>query len=1101
MFKGHLDQTRKNLRSTKATPATTPTAFSLVHPNRYEALDNESPPDHDNTIRSHHIFASCEPITGKIASDPTGRFILPSSNGNAYLLVVYDYDSNMIFAEPMKTRSGPDHLAAYKHIHALLTARGLRPQLQRLDNEASSQLKQFLSDNQVDFQLVPPHAHRRNSAERAIRVFKNHFIAGLCSTDPSFPLHLWDRLLPQALLTLNLLRSSHINPKLSAQALIHGPFDFNRTPLAPPGTKVLIHIKPNMRETWSPHGTEGWYLGPAMNHYRCYRVYANETKAERIADTLAWFPTTVKMPTASSTDAAITAANDLITALQNPHPASALSPLDNNEHAALQQLAEIFRNRTDPETIPVPPGFDPLPALHNTPIDTTAEPRVVPPKTQSEPTYIDGTINPAKRRRMQRKKQKEKQATTPPNHLTLPNQQNTIHPTVPPTTPSNTTAPPKSTFPRHDHNTRYRALSIAADLLLKQSLLPQLQANQHQTQHQAHAVTDPITGATLEYRDLIKGPDRALWEQGWCNEFRRLGPTGTQTIKAIAFHHIPHGRAIGNIRIVAALKPLKTEMHRIRFTIAHHHHDFEGATSTPTVDMPTVKCHINSTISTPNAKYATMDISDFYLNTIMARPEYMRIPLKIIPQQIIDEYNLAALATNGYIYFQVNKGLYGLVQAGKLAYDQLLVRLLTAGFYPAPHAPGLFLHKTRSISFTLCVDDFGIKYIHKTDIDYLIDTIQQHYKVTIDWTGSNYLGLTLDWDYINRTVDLSMPGYIEATLHRFQHPLPSKPQHSPHAWTAPTYGAATQWAIDADDSPPLQSTDLKTLQQILGTLLYYARAIDNTMLVAISTLASVQSKGTKATLNAAIHLLNYCATHPHAKIRFKASDMILHVHSDASYLSVHGARSRVGGFFFLSQSPPPTGYTATSPQPPTNGPIHVNSIIMQNVMSSAAEAELGALFHNAKDAAMLRNILHAMGHAQPATPIQTDNACANGIANDTVKQKRSRAMDMRFYWVCDRVRQGHFYIFWAPGDINLADYYTKHFAPSHHRSVRSTALHVPSASTVMQGCVDHSQRQPASLADDPLSTITVLLQHAYSLLPLTSSHSFSHSAPSIKPIE
>jgi hypothetical protein len=155
---------------------------------------------------------------------------------------------------------------------------------------------------------------------------------------------------------------------------------------------------------------------------------------------------------------------------------------------------------------------------------------------------------------------------------------------------------------------------------------------------------------------------------------------------------------------------------------------------------------------------------------------------------------------------------------------------------------------------------------------------------------------------------------------------------------------------------------------------------------------------------------------------------------------------------------------------------------MQNVMSSAAEAEFGALFHNAKDAEMLRGILEAMGHPQPATPIQTDNACANGIANDTVKQKRSRAMDMRFYWVRDRVRQGHFYIFWAPGNINLADYYTKHFAPSHHRSIRQNVLHIPSASHVMQGCVDPQPRQPTSLADDHLSIITCLLQRGYSLI-------------------
>ena len=150
--------------------------------------------------------------------------------------------------------------------------------------------------------------------------------------------------------------------------------------------------------------------------------------------------------------------------------------------------------------------------------------------------------------------------------------------------------------------------------------------------------------------------------------------------------------------------------------------------------------------------------------------------------------------------------------------------------------------------------------------------------------------------------------------------------------------------------------------------------------------------------------------------------------------------------------------------------------------TAAAEAELGALFHNCKDAEMLRSVLIAMGHPQPATPVQTDNACASGIANDTVKQKRSRAMDMRFYWVRDRVRQDHFYIFWAPGDINIADYYTKHFAPSHHRVIRSTVLHSPSAHSAMQGCVDLRQRQPHCLAHDPLGIITSMLQPGSTLV-------------------
>jgi hypothetical protein len=487
-------------------------------------------------------------------------------------------------------------------------------------------------------------------------------------------------------------------------------------------------------------------------------------------------------------------------------------------------------------------------------------------------------------------------------------------------------------------------------------------------------------------------------------------------------HHIPQGRAIGNVRIVAALKPLKEEQHRIRFTLAHHHHDYTGDTSTPTVEMPTVKAHLNSVISTPGAKYMTLDISDFYLNTEMERPEFMRISSRIITEEITQQYDLQQYNKDNYVYFQINKGLYGLVQAGKLAYDKLLQILLQADF-------------------------FGVKYIDPEDAKYLITTLQTTYKITIDWDGTTYLGLTLAWDYTNHTVDISMPGYIERALHRFQHPKPTRAQHSPHKWIVPVYGATTQLALEEDTTTPIDDKTRKYLQQVIGTLLYYARAVDNTMLVAISTLSSVQATGTEATMDAVVHLLNYCATHPDAIVRYTASDMVLHIHSDASYLSVHGARSRTGGYFFLSNNPPPNGYTSDTSPPPANGPIHVNSTIMNNVMSSAAEAELGALFHNAKDGENLRNTLQAMGHPQPATPMQTDNLCAVGIANNTVRQRRSRAMDMRFYWVRDRVAQHHFHIFWRPSHLNDADYYTKHFPPSHHRIKRQKHLHEPPPTT------------------------------------------------------
>ena len=113
----------------------------------------------------------------------------------------------------MRSRTGLCILAAFKVLHARLVAAGLRPQLQRLDNECSAALKRFLIDADIDYQLVPSRLLRRKAAKHAIRTFKNHFIAGLCSVDKNFPLHLWDKVLPQAELTLNLLRSSsRLNP-------------------------------------------------------------------------------------------------------------------------------------------------------------------------------------------------------------------------------------------------------------------------------------------------------------------------------------------------------------------------------------------------------------------------------------------------------------------------------------------------------------------------------------------------------------------------------------------------------------------------------------------------------------------------------------------------------------------------------------------------------------------------------------------------------------------------------------------------------------------------------------------------------------------------
>ena len=139
----------------------------------------------------------------------------------------------------------------------LLCSRGLTPRTHVLDNECSKVLKEYTEEENETFQMVPPHLHRRNAAERAIQTFKNHLISGMVSTHKDSPLHLWCRIFPQAIATLNLLRPSIINPTLSAHAQLHGLFDFNATPFAPPGTKAKFHLKPTIRKFWAPRGQDG----------------------------------------------------------------------------------------------------------------------------------------------------------------------------------------------------------------------------------------------------------------------------------------------------------------------------------------------------------------------------------------------------------------------------------------------------------------------------------------------------------------------------------------------------------------------------------------------------------------------------------------------------------------------------------------------------------------------------------------------------------------------------------------------------------------------------------------------------------------------------
>ena len=193
--------------------------------------------------------------------------------------------------------------------------------------------------------------------------------------------------------------------------------------------------------------------------------------------------------------------------------------------------------------------------------------------------------------------------------------------------------------------------------------------------------------------------------------------------------------------------------------------------------------------------------------------------------------------------------MYNLPQAGILPQELLTKRLLKAGYIQSAVTPGFWQHEWQPIIFTLVADDFGVKYINKTDAGHLLALLMQDYKCDTDWEGTHYIGLTIDWDYKNRKVYLSMQGYIDKALIRFNHTQPHKPQHQPHPHTVPTYGATIQYAKHINQSPAATKAVQKYIMQVVGVLLYYARAVDSTLLVAFSSLASAQAAPTEHTMS------------------------------------------------------------------------------------------------------------------------------------------------------------------------------------------------------------------------------------------------------------
>jgi hypothetical protein len=457
-----------------------------------------------------------------------------------------------------------------------------------------------------------------------------------------------------------------------------------------------------------------------------------------------------------------------------------------------------------------------------------------------------------------------------------------------------------------------------------------------------------------------------------------------------------------------------------------------------------------------------IDISNFFLEHDLPEPVYLKLKWSFIPIGTRNKYNLKPqtdLQGNQFVYMKLLKAMYGLKQSNSISEKELKSRLATNGYHEI--SPGVFKHETRNTIFPIHVDDF-LPVVFGTDKEkyenaqHLVTTLSKYYKtVKVDWCGLNepklprkykldYCGIDIYHDRDSCYIEKSMKDYYQKLIKAI--PEDIKPKSTPGKPFDIKYGTKEQFA---NNQPTISLTpdQEKTLQKFIGMAIWYSQVAVETS-VALSKLASQIKSPTQDTLSFFDFLRGYFKKYGNHKIRFYASDMVLHAFSDASFDGETKSRSRGGLVLFLGNKQPNI----------INGPILCRTHILPGVPRSAAEAEIEQHFDTGDYIIQAKNILESIGYKQKVNIILADNMCSIDFANDQTKGKRLKSLERRLNWLKYQVENGAFVFQYVTSQNNLADLFTKIFPSDRHHYlsnflVSKEKMLMVKRTNELQGCV------------------------------------------------
>ena len=993
--KGHLDQARSNFKSTK----------NKVDESEEGEEEEEKGVTPLNSVRC--VIRSFKEWTdsGVISTDTTGKFPVESDDGENYFLVMVHKATGYIKLLAMKKKA--EVSAKIQEGIKYFEEHGARVEIIYMDNEISADLRNFFKQKKIELNLVPPGNHRANPSERGVRTAKNHIIATLATADKQFPLKLWGKCKDQMEITLALTRKCPNNPNISTYEALYGhKYNFDAKPMVPIGTRVVIHDKSNERNTWGAHGRSGWYVGPALSHYRCFTVVPNSTGIPRVTDTVEFFPEILKLPGSSETEALTAVLQDLLKVLKRAKErgnSSRVSKVEESLFGIVEELRAIYSPMEDVKAMTqTSEGAE---GQRQAEVRESREEMAI-----SEGEKVNGIVETVFKEieNKKRRASKKKVETVVEKPSSMKDEQNETEENI-----------LKENLEKVEEEKPEQALY--AKKMAKEG---KNEESSGETEWALRAKFLDAEGKKMTMKKALKTNNAERFTELMVEEYRRLITT-TDVMKPIPADGLPAGECTTYTSPQLTIDDNKNPK-RVRLVVGGNNLEFGGDVSAKVASMEAKKTLLQFTVTEPGARFASMDIKDFYITKMhrLEKSVYIKTPIKDIPKETIAEYDLKKFERDGIVIFKVDGCMYGLKEAGLIAQKALLKVLNTNG-YSEPDNMMIVKAKDPKDKTTAVVnvDDFGIMYTNEADARKMLKVLEDNgYIIKVDWEGKKYCGMNINHDRINRTLTIDAGNMAQDILERFGM-TECKGADSPLKYIAPKYGQSKQYS-EADQSTPLNEDEVKRLQQIIGCLIFLAFTVRYDIVTAVCIVSAMQGKPTKKVLEAAHHILRYLKKHPKRGITFYPTNYKFIVYSDASQGADSKARGRTGGFGYFER--------ADNPDLP-NGLIFVNSNIQAVIPDSIAEAEIIAVHDNAKSAIPVLQIAKVLGKPQFKTPIWSDNECAVRLANTSGTTKRLKHVERRFYWIQDQVARNIYDVMWKKNLKNYSDFFTKR-VPNHEHN-------------------------------------------------------------------